>query len=283
VIGGGDIWTEYGVYSCILGPDANSQFHELECQGLAKVTSAFPKFDLRPLHSEVYRTAPQDLKGILPDYIRGDQVKLLIGIRSSALSPVQRFTLPSGLGVFESLLPNINGSYTCFGGPHEVFTRGYTRSGTSANHLQVYFAQITNAYLRSPYVLPPGLPGALPLEAPFHSHESSEVLDNPGVLNISEACNTVCAAANTASLIALFLYASIDRLHRLALEAAHATKDIEYPFNNLSLFRMEGRFTFLTFNELESAAISSQLDVRARPRQRARSVSRHSLRRRPDP
>jgi hypothetical protein len=60
VIGGGDIWTEYGVYSCILGPDANSQFHELECQGLAKVTPAFPKFDLRSLHFEVYRTAPQD-------------------------------------------------------------------------------------------------------------------------------------------------------------------------------------------------------------------------------
>jgi hypothetical protein len=71
VIGGGDIWTEYGVYSCILGPDANSQYHELECQGLAKVTSAFPKFDLRPLHSEVYRTVPQDWKGTLPDHIGG--------------------------------------------------------------------------------------------------------------------------------------------------------------------------------------------------------------------
>jgi hypothetical protein len=155
VIGGGDIWTEYGVYSCILGPDANSQYHELECQGLAKVTSAFPKFDLRPLHSEVYRTAPQDWKETLPDYIGGDRVKLLIGIRSSALSPVQKFTLPSGLGVFESLLPDINGSYICFGGPHEVFTRGYARSGASANHLQVYFAQVANAYMHSPYTFPP--------------------------------------------------------------------------------------------------------------------------------
>jgi hypothetical protein len=27
VIGGGDIWSEYGVYSCILGPDLNDQFH----------------------------------------------------------------------------------------------------------------------------------------------------------------------------------------------------------------------------------------------------------------
>jgi hypothetical protein len=240
VIGGGDICTEYGVYSCILGPDANSQFHELECQGLAKVTSSFPKFYLRPLDSEVYRTAPQDWRGVLPDYIGGDQVKLLIGIRSSALSPVQRFTLPSGLGVFESLLPDINGSYICFGGPHELFTRGYARSGASANHLQVYFAQIMNAYLRSPYVLPPGLPGELSLESPPLTHESSEVLDNPRVLDTSEACYTVYIAANTASLIALFLFISISRLRLLALEGAHAITNTECPFNNLSLFRMEG-------------------------------------------
>jgi hypothetical protein len=30
VIGGGKIWSEYGQYACILGPDANQQFHELE-------------------------------------------------------------------------------------------------------------------------------------------------------------------------------------------------------------------------------------------------------------
>jgi hypothetical protein len=135
---------------------------------------------LRPLHSEVYRTAPQDWKGALPDYIGGDRVKLLIGIRSSALSPVQKFTLPSGLGVFESLLPDTNGSYICFGGPHEVFTRGYARSGASANHLQVYFAQVANAYMRSPYTFPLGLPGALPISQ--SGRELPAVLDHLGGL-----------------------------------------------------------------------------------------------------
>jgi hypothetical protein len=53
VIGGGDIWTEYGVYSCVLGPDVNSRYHEIECQGLPRITSAFPVFDLRPLHQDV--------------------------------------------------------------------------------------------------------------------------------------------------------------------------------------------------------------------------------------
>jgi hypothetical protein len=31
VIGGGDIWSEYGVYSCILGPDVENCYHKLEC------------------------------------------------------------------------------------------------------------------------------------------------------------------------------------------------------------------------------------------------------------
>jgi hypothetical protein len=40
---------------------------------------------------------------------------------------------------------------------------------------------------------------------------------------------------------------------------------MEYPLNNLSFFRMEGRFSFFTFDELKQEAITSQLDVRARP------------------
>ena len=27
VVGGGQVWTEYGQYACILGPDANMQYH----------------------------------------------------------------------------------------------------------------------------------------------------------------------------------------------------------------------------------------------------------------
>jgi hypothetical protein len=38
-----------------------------------------------------------------------------------------------------------------FGGPHEVFTRGYAQAGVSANHLQVYFTEAARAYMRAPY------------------------------------------------------------------------------------------------------------------------------------
>jgi hypothetical protein len=106
VIGGEHIWSEYGVYSCILGPDVDNRYHEVECQGLARITSAFPEFDLRPIDREVYRMMTS-VRENLPDAIGGDRVKLLIGIRSSSLAPVQRFSLPSGLGVFQSSLVDV--------------------------------------------------------------------------------------------------------------------------------------------------------------------------------
>jgi hypothetical protein len=65
---------------------------------------------------------PQDWHAILPNSIGGDRVRLLMGIRSSTLAPVLQFTLPLGLGIYKSILPDINGSFICFGGPHGVFT-----------------------------------------------------------------------------------------------------------------------------------------------------------------
>jgi hypothetical protein len=87
----------------------------------------------------------------LPDAIGGDRVKLLFGIWSSSLAPVQRFSLPSGLGVFQSSLVDVYGASVCFGGPHEVFTKGYARAGVSANLLQVYFTEIARANMRAPH------------------------------------------------------------------------------------------------------------------------------------
>jgi hypothetical protein len=46
VVGGSKIWREYGQYACVLGPDCNGQFHHIECQGLERITSFVPEFDL---------------------------------------------------------------------------------------------------------------------------------------------------------------------------------------------------------------------------------------------
>jgi hypothetical protein len=94
---------------------------------------------------------PMIWKEPLPAAVGGDRVKLLIGIWSSSLAPVQRYTLPSGLGVFQSAFTDVHGKSLCFGGPHEVFTKGYAKAGVKASHLQVYLTQIARAYLQAPY------------------------------------------------------------------------------------------------------------------------------------
>jgi hypothetical protein len=84
--------------------------------------------------------------------VGGDRVKLLLGIKSSALVPKLHFSLPNGLGIYISSLIDIYGSNICYGGSHEVFTEGYAKLGTSAGHVQVLLSQVARAYLRSPYM-----------------------------------------------------------------------------------------------------------------------------------
>jgi hypothetical protein len=86
---------------------------------------------------------------VFPQEIRGAPVKLLIGIRSTQLVPVLKFTLPSGLCVYESKFRDVYGTALCFGGPHEVFTKGYKQAGfrVTIGMLQVLFAESASAYM----------------------------------------------------------------------------------------------------------------------------------------
>lgn len=151
VIGGGQIWTEYGQYACILGPDTNNQYHELECQGLARISSSFPNFDLRPLQEEAVSCFSDGPQMLFPLHVGGDRVRLLFGIKSMAIAPKLHYTLPNGLGVYVSSLVDVYGSNICYGGTHRVFTAGYRTYGINASHTQVLFSQLAQAYMRSPY------------------------------------------------------------------------------------------------------------------------------------
>ena len=51
------------------------------------------------------------------------------------------------------MLLDIHGSNICFGGTHEIFTRGYAKAGMSASHIQVLFTQVAEAYMRAPYTM----------------------------------------------------------------------------------------------------------------------------------
>ena len=151
VVGGGTIHSGYGQYSCTLGPDSSGRHHEIECQGLERISEEFPQFDLRPLHPEFRAAVPGARGQVLPSHIGGDRVRILIGVRSTELAPRLTHSLPNGLGIYSSALVDIFGSTTCFGGTHSVFTKGYANSGLSASHALVLFSQVARAYLRGPY------------------------------------------------------------------------------------------------------------------------------------
>jgi hypothetical protein len=86
---------------------------------------------------------------VFPQEIGGAPVKLLIGIRSTQFAPVLKFTLPSGLCVYESKFCDMYGATLCFGGPHEVFTRGYKQAGflVTLGMLQVLFTESASGYM----------------------------------------------------------------------------------------------------------------------------------------
>ncbi len=80
---------------------------------------------------------------MFPQEIGGAPVKLLIRICRTQLAPVLKFTLPSGLCVYESKFRDVYGATLCFGGPHEVFTRGYRQAGfrVTSGMFQVLFPE----------------------------------------------------------------------------------------------------------------------------------------------
>jgi hypothetical protein len=119
----------------------NGNIHNIECQAVDQITGTFPTFRLDDIITEARATI--GAHHVFPQEIGGAAVKLLIGIRSTQLAPVLRFRLPSGLCVYESKFRDVYGATLCFGGPHEVFTRGYKQAGfrVTTGMLQVLFAE----------------------------------------------------------------------------------------------------------------------------------------------
>jgi hypothetical protein len=147
-LGGKAMWSEYGLYTVTLGPDMYGEYHELEMQGISSITNRLPEVDLQELWDE----ANLALHGRrqMPIKIGGSCAHILIGIKSTQLSPKHKYSLPNGLGIYESVLFDIYQSNICFGGPHAVFTQAYRKLGLSGNHVQVMFTEVARAYMESP-------------------------------------------------------------------------------------------------------------------------------------
>ncbi len=129
------------------GAGAPSHINDIECQAVDQITGTFPTFRLDDVITEAKATIGSH--NVFPQEIGGAPVKLLIGIRSTQLAPVLKFTLPSGLCVSESKFRDVYGATLCFGGPHEGFTRAYRQAGyrVTSGMLQVLFTESAAAYM----------------------------------------------------------------------------------------------------------------------------------------
>ena len=124
VVGGSLVRTEYGTYQCCLGPNESGNYYELTCQGIDKVTSEFKQYDLSEISKEFKDNTDPDLASEpTPPYIGGSDVKLLIGIKNTNLSPILLKILPSSIAVYRSPFTDIWGSRLIFAGPHSSFTK----------------------------------------------------------------------------------------------------------------------------------------------------------------
>ena len=149
VVGSGRIWTNYGVYAMLLGPDTTGGMHEMICQGITNITDPFPKYSFGALNKELLRSGKIPSDTILPEYIGGMPTKLLIGIKSSTLQPQLEFSLPSGLGVFRSEIKDKFGSRLCYGGPSKFFTQVNRRCNGSFNFTRCFFMECISNYKES--------------------------------------------------------------------------------------------------------------------------------------
>jgi len=124
VVGGSSVRTEYGTYRCCLGPSETGKYFELTCQGMDRVTSDFKQYDLTEIVQEFkINSIPSLADEPTPPYIGGTDVRLLIGIKNTNLSPILIKILPSGVAVYRSPFVDIWGSRLIFAGPHSSFTK----------------------------------------------------------------------------------------------------------------------------------------------------------------
>ena len=151
VVSGTRIWTGYGTYELYLGPTIEGKYYQLVCQGMKSITSVFPKYYLNEISKEATECFNLHPQTAFPEYIGGDSIKLLVGLKNAELEPVCVMNLPSGIGLYRSVFKDVFGSVYCFGGPHRIFSDVHKKFGGSVNYIYSYFTEIINQYRGSPY------------------------------------------------------------------------------------------------------------------------------------
>ena len=128
-VGGGlEIDTVYGVYKVSFGPSTAREYTEVTCRGLPVLMEHFPEHSPEELNEEVYNAGIVDRSEPLPKKEGRAEVGLLLGITSTRIDPVLVHTLPNGLGIYRTPFVDQYGSQLAFGGPHQIFSRGGSKS-----------------------------------------------------------------------------------------------------------------------------------------------------------
>ena len=152
-VGDRSMFTDYGVYSAIIGSES-AGFYEVISQGMTNITSTFPEYDYSVFHQEVWNYGRLRRGTPLPSKVGGSDIDLLIGLKQTRLTPVLKFVLPSGLGVFECKFQDIYGSTIAFGGSHNVISQlNHTFGNFSVNQMSVLLSEMSSQYMGQPWVV----------------------------------------------------------------------------------------------------------------------------------
>ena len=144
-LGKGRLVSEYGSYALCLGSEEGN-FFEITAQAF-NLGIDHPYCNLDQINAEVTQSKKLPADAILPKFLGGLKVGILIGLKSPALEPQLMFQLPCGLGVYKSALRDKFGSIYCFGGPHNLFSKISKDKKLAANFsdLQTYFTQVRSS------------------------------------------------------------------------------------------------------------------------------------------
>ena len=126
-VGNIEMESKHGVYRINL-PLLNGKQAVLAGVCLDRITSTFPHYPIQgKVKDDIYNAfnesnCTEEELPKLPEFIGGD-IDIMIGAKYLRYHPDPVFSLTSGLTVFKSVFPGVDGNNGIVGGPHPVFTQ----------------------------------------------------------------------------------------------------------------------------------------------------------------
>ena len=113
----------HGIYRVEL-PLQNGKTAKLTGLCLDVITETFPIYPLQVIEQDLqsaFRSTGKSVESLprLAKFVGGD-THLMIGMKYNSLMPQLIFQMPSGLAIYKSQFPNIDGTYGVCGGPHPI-------------------------------------------------------------------------------------------------------------------------------------------------------------------